>query len=141
MQPLYVLNTQSDLVVPDKFSGYIVFYKKSKEQHVADVQLGLFQKLIENGLKLSLSNFLLVDIFQYPVRISVLKKNLTFHKCFLFGVKENEVGLNFNLPLYKHIYFSEIDFIKSDAPEVLEQDKNLKNKLWIQLQSAFNLSK
>lgn len=54
--------------------------------------------------------------------------------------KESEVGINFDIPLYKLITIAAVEFLKVDAPEILEKDKNLKNQLWTQLQISFKLN-
>jgi hypothetical protein len=38
------------------------------------------------------------------------------------------------------ITVGETEFLKADTPEVLEQEKQLKNQLWKQLQIAFKLN-
>lgn len=137
MNSFFVLKNTSDITVSPEYSGYVVFYKKDKDPVVVEVQTGLLQKLIANGLKLKLENFLLVDVSEQSVRLSQLKKTLALKKCFLFGVKENEIGINFDISPYKLLKVSNIEFLKVDAPEVLEQKKDLKNRLWEQMQLAF----
>ena len=105
---------------------------------MAEVQSGLLTKLIENGLKLKSENFFFVDINEQKERFTVLKKSIEIQKCFLFGVQEKEVGINFDIRLYHLTKVAGVDFLKADAPEILEKDKNLKNKLWTQLQISFN---
>ena len=140
MNEFFVLNNTSDFMVSDEFSGYVIFYRKSKVVDVAMIQENLFQKLIQNGLKLAMQNFLLEDVNEHKTRLSILQKKMEVTKCLLFDVKEIEVGINFDIPLYKLITLSGIEFLKADAPEVLEQNKNLKNKLWTQLQLSFKVN-
>jgi hypothetical protein len=137
MNSFFVLPTTTNLSAGASYSGYVIFYKKNKDASVAEVQIGLLTKLIENGLKLKSENFLLIDLNEQKERFSVLKKSIGIQKCFLFGVQEREVGINFDVPVYHLTRISGIDFLKADAPEILENDKNLKNKLWIQLQISF----
>jgi hypothetical protein len=125
----------------ENFAGYVIFYRKSREEKIAQIQVNLMEKLILNGLKLNLDNFLFIDLNSNPLRISKLKKQIPLKKCFLFGVKESEIGINFDVNAYQLITVSGIQFLKADAPEILESDKNLKNKLWAQLQISFNFSK
>jgi hypothetical protein len=141
MNDFFVLSDGKQLTVPQAFEGYVIFFRKSKEENVAVTQMGLMQKLIENGLKLSLDSFLFVDLNQASLRISEIQKKMTIKKCFLFGVKESEIGINFDVNAYQLTTVSEIQFLKADAPEVLDSDKNLKNKLWTQLQISFNITK
>lgn len=137
MNSFFVLHTTSNPSAEETYSGYVVFYKKSKDASVAEVQTGLLTKLIENGLKLKSENFLFIDMNEQKIRFSVLKKSFEIQKCFLFGVQEREIGINFDIPVYHLTRIAGIDFLKADAPEILESDKNLKNKLWTQLQISF----
>lgn len=141
MEEFYVLNDRAPVIVPENFKGYVIFFRKNKDTEMANVQLNLLHKLIHNGLKMEVSDFLLADLNEHPLRISVLQKNVSVLKCFLFGVEEKEVGMNFDAPMYQLITVAGIEFLKADAPETLEQNKNLKNKLWSQLQTSFNLHK
>ncbi|MFN8238533.1 MAG: hypothetical protein U0T77_10220 [Chitinophagales bacterium] len=140
MSSFFVLNSTAIPFIPESFSGAVIFYKKSKEPAVAEAQMGLMQKLIENGLKLSMENFLFIDILEHPVRITALRKHANLTRCFLFGVLENEVGLNASIPLYQLVQLASMDILKSDAPEILEKNSALKSKLWKQLQISFKLA-
>lgn len=140
MNSFFVLNSTAIPFIPESFLGYVIFYKKSNEPAVAEAQMSLMQKLIENGLKLSMDNFLVIDILEQPARITALKKQIQLSKCFLFGVQENEVGLNASIPLYQLVQIASMDILKSDAPELLDKNSALKSKLWKQLQIAFKLA-
>lgn len=140
MNSFFVLNSTTSLSVSEQYAGCVIFYKKSKEADVAAIQANLFSKLIENALKLSLDNFLFIDISDRKERFSKIRKEMDVKKCFLFGVNEIEVGINFDIPSYELITISDIEFLKTDAAEVLEREKHLKNKLWVQLQISFKLS-
>ena len=140
MSRFFILNSSDIPQVPEAFSGYVIFYKKSNDPAEAEVQMNLMQKLIENGLKLKMDNFLFIDILEHPTRITALKKQMDLTKCFLFGVQENEVGLNASIPLYQLVQISSMDILKSDTPELLEKNSALKSKLWKQLQISFNLA-
>ncbi|MDB5226106.1 MAG: hypothetical protein JWN78_299 [Bacteroidota bacterium] len=141
MNNFFVLKNSGGILVPAEFAGYVVFYKKDKDAAIAEIQRSLLEKMICNGLKLKLENFLFIDISEQPVRLSELKKTLTLKKCFLFGVKENEIGINFDATPYKILNVSNIEFLKVDAPEILEQKKDLKNRLWEQIQLSFKPAK
>lgn len=140
MDNFYVINNQIDFIkVNENFAGYIVFFKKSIDTKVADVQMNLLHKLIQNALKLELDNFLFIDLNTNKVHLTALNKLHNVNKCFLFGVDENEIGTNIAIPYYQLNKIAGIDFLKVDTPEKLEQNKSLKNKLWEQLQISFNL--
>lgn len=139
MDEFYVLSAQAPVNTPENYKGYVIFFRKNKDAAIANVQLNLLHKLIQNALKMELGDFLFADLNEHPLRISVLLKNAAVLKCFLFGVEEKEAGINFDLPMYQLITVAGIEFLKADAPETLEHNKNLKNKLWSQLQISFNL--
>ncbi|MBP8192914.1 MAG: hypothetical protein KAX69_04860 [Chitinophagales bacterium] len=139
MNSFFLLNTQEQVSVIAQFAGYVIFYKKSKDAATAEIQLSLLSKLIENGLKLSTENFLFIDTSSPHARISSLKKSLEIKKCFFFGVLEKEIGINIDIPLYQLVEVGETEFLKADAPEMLEKEKLLKNQLWKQLQISFKL--
>ncbi|MEZ5026585.1 MAG: hypothetical protein R2739_08405 [Chitinophagales bacterium] len=137
-ESFYIINTGTSLSVEVDFKGYLIVYKKNKDDEIANAQLQLLKRLIENGLKLKMENFLFIDVANQQSRFSVWRKQIEINKCIFFGVEPSEVGLNFNLPSYKNTTFSSILFLKADAPEVLEKNSALKAKLWEQLQLAFN---
>lgn len=139
MNSFFVLNTPGQVSVNAQYAGYVIFYKKSKDAATAEIQLSLLSKLIENGLKLSTENFLFIDTSSPHARISSLKKSLEIKKCFFFGVLEKEIGINIDIPLYQLVEVGETEFLKADAPEMLEKEKLLKNQLWKQLQISFKL--
>ncbi len=140
MNDFFVLNNGNDeTVVNEQFAGYVVFYKKSKEEKIAEIQSNLLNKLIQNALKLNLDNFLFIDLNTQKIRLASLRKSIKIEKCFLFGVQEAEIGTNIVIPNYQLILVADIQFLKVDAPEKLEQNKPLKNQLWEQLQISFKL--
>jgi hypothetical protein len=73
MNAFYVLTPSGKITVSEQYAGYVIFYKKSVENSIAAIQEGLFSKLIENGLKLKIEQFLFIDISTQPERISSLK--------------------------------------------------------------------
>ncbi len=137
MNSFFLLNSSSDISSNENYAGFVVFYAKSKDESIAEIQSNLFSKLIENALKLSLDNFLFIDVTLKKERFSIISKTISIKKCLMFGVNESQIGINFDVPLYKLVKVSNIDFLRVDTPEAIEKDKNLKNKLWQQLQTAF----
>ena len=140
MSTFFVLSENKPIVPDEHYSGYVLFYKKSSDAELATIQEHLFSKLIEQALKLKRNQFLWVDVAKEPTRFSSVVKNVSVQKCLLFGVSEKEIGLNIELPLYQLKKIKNIDFIKSDAPEQLENNKTLKSKLWVQLVILFNIT-
>lgn len=140
MSTFFVLSDNKPIVPDEQYSGYVLFYKKSTDTATASIQDNLFLKLIEQALKLNLNQFLWVDIAKNQTRFSTIVKNVSVQKCFLFGVSEKEIGLNIDLPLYQLKKIKDIEFIKTDSPEDMENNKALKSRLWSQLVISFNIS-
>lgn len=140
MSTFFVLSDNKPIVPDEQYSGYVLFYKKSTDTATASIQDNLFLKLIEQALKLNLNQFLWVDITKNQTRFSTIIKNVSVQKCFLFGVSEKEIGLNIDLPLYQLKKIKDIEFIKTDSPEDMENNKALKSRLWSQLVISFNIS-
>jgi len=140
MSTFFVLSDNKPIVPDEQYSGYVLFYKKSTDTATASIQDNLFLKLIEQALKLNLNQFLCVDITKNQTRFSTIIKNVSVQKCFLFGVSEKEIGLNIDLPLYQLKKIKDIEFIKTDSPEDMENNKALKSRLWSQLVISFNIS-
>ncbi len=140
MDSFFILNSSGKISTAENYAGFVIFYKKSKDVEIAEIQINLYLKLIENALKLKMENFLFIDVNEHKERFSSLRKSISIQKCFLFGVEESEIGINFKIPMYQLTQFSEIEFLKVDTPELLEQNKNMKNKLWVQLQISFKLN-
>lgn len=139
MNDFYILNNAHTITAKQDFLGNIIFYKKSKQQNVAETQHNLLDKLIQNALKLSLDNFIFIDLNEQQIKLHELRKIAKVEKCFLFGVNESEIGTNIVIPTYQLVTIAAIQFLKIDAPETIEANKNLKSKLWEQLQIAFKL--
>lgn len=118
--------------------GYILVYRKHKHPEIEHIQETLLKKLIENGLKLKLSNFLIIDMETSQMRFSSIKDDAKPQKVILMGVSEQEFGLNINLQSYQLTMLSGIHFIKCDSPEKLNDSNALKTALWKQLQQSFN---
>lgn len=138
MATYFIIGGEEKTEVDEMFSGYVVFYKKNVEASIAAIQRELFSKLIENALKLDLKQFLFIDTNFGKHRFASLVKNIEIQKCFLFGVDESEIGINSNIPMYHLVKLNNIDIIKADAPEILENDKQKKSKLWQELLITFN---
>ena len=81
----------------------------------------------------------MIDINSSKYRISSLRKKIPLKNCILFGVKESEIGLNVSLPTYQNRLITDIIFLKSDAPEDIENKATLKKALWEQLQLIFKI--
>ena len=139
MNSFFVLNETSSLHIPDDFIGSVIFYAKSKNEQIASSQFILIQRLVENGLNLKLSQFILIDINSSKYRISSLRKKIPLKNCILFGVKESEIGLNVSLPTYQNRLITDIIFLKSYVPEDIENKATLKKALWEQLQLIFKI--
>lgn len=140
MKSFFLLNDENEIKVNENFAGYLIFYHKNQDPAVAEIQLNLFSKLIENGLKLKMDNFLVVDFSSNKNRLSTYIKKLNISKCFLFGVSQGEIGINVEIPMYNLTTVGTIEFLKADAPEKIETSKNLKSGLWTQLQLSFKLN-
>lgn len=140
MSKLFVINENKEITHDNLYDGFVFFYKKSKDAAIAEAQTMLFSGIIEKGLKYKTQQFLWVDISTNPVyRFINIKNTIGIKKCFLFGVDENEIGLNMKIPVYKLETVNNVDFIKCDAPEVLAKNAKLKSNLWNEIQKSFNL--
>lgn len=140
MNNFFVLNNSNEnIAVNENFAGYIIFFKKNKDDNIASIQLNLLIKLIENALKLSLDNFLFVDLNTQKVRLSELRKLIKVNKSFLFGVNESEIGINIAISNYQLNSIADIEFLKADALEIIEKNTKLKAQLWQQLQISFKI--
>jgi len=132
----YILNTKEPLVIPNAFNGCAFIYKKSEMANVANVQIELFDRLIEKGLKKMVEDFLFVDINNTKERYATLKKQAPIKQYILFGVKESEIGINFDIPLHQIVEIENVFFLKTVSPEVLEKDNSMKAAFWTQLQTV-----
>ena len=135
----FVLQNNDNITVKEEFSGFLVFYKKSKDEKTAEIQHNLFAKLIQNGLKLSLDNFLFIDFNDQKVRLTTIRKSFKIEKCFLFGINEAEIGINIVIPNNQFTTVADIEFLKTDSPEKLEENSVLKTKLWNQLKISYKI--
>lgn len=138
MEQFFVLNNKDSIEISDSFLGNVFFYAKSKDEKIAETQLNLIQKLVQNGLKLDWQNILLIDI-NSKMRLNQLQKITSVSKCILFGEIESSVGLNFNLKKYHIQTIHSIQFLKADEAELLDKNAALKTKFWNELKKIFNI--
>ena len=81
MQTFYILNATGTVQTPEAFSGLVVLYPGHEVPATAAQQTELIQKLLENGMKVSLDRTIIMDVKKQPVRWSALRKQVFMQGC------------------------------------------------------------
>lgn len=139
MEQFFILNRENSIEIKDEFLGNVFFYAKSNDVAIAQSQINLIEKLIQNGLKLQLQNVLIIDINAQKIRLNQLQKMTKIEKCIFFGDIESKIGLNFTLNKHQIQNLNQVQFLKSETAEQLEKNAALKTKFWNELKKLFNI--
>lgn len=102
-----------------------------------DDELALLTNIL-TACKLSLADVAVVNIYNLPeATVSEAFAELQSKKVLLFGIAPFAVGLPINFPPYKTQSFNQRQYLHSAALKELNQNKELKQKLWAGLQEFF----
>ncbi len=133
MQTFYILNATGTVQTPEAFSGLVVLYPGHEVPATAAQQTELIQKLVENGMKVSLDRTIIIDVKKQPVRWSALRKQVSVRYLMLMGLTPAEIGLNIEVPFYGAATIGDTVVIHAQAPEIMAPSSDLKGRLWKQI--------
>jgi hypothetical protein len=106
---------------------------------ISDQQLTFLSGIL-NACKLTLEDIGLVNIASYPT-ISYKKISETFTPriVMMFGISPNAIELPFVMPEFQRQSYNNQVYLAAPSLDELENNKELKRKLWIVLQQIFSL--
>ncbi len=89
--------------------------------------------------KLTLEDIALLNIGKIATNWQMIKTTLHPEKLILFGVAPTQIELPIIFPEYHLQFYNDTTFLLSHSIQEINADKLLKSKLWISLQSLFNV--
>ena len=117
----------------------ILLVNNADTAFVTDQQLTFLSGIL-NACKLTLEDVGLVNIAPYPA-MSYKKISETFNPriVIMFGITPDTIQLPFLMPEFQRQSYNNQVYVAVPALDSLENDKDLKRKLWIVLQQIFSL--
>ncbi|GAA4457984.1 hypothetical protein GCM10023189_29540 [Nibrella saemangeumensis] len=98
----------------------------------------LFLEKILNAVSLNLEGVDLVNIHNsQAMEFEPLLRGKVIHHFFTFGVPFSQINLDIMMDRYHPVRFDGITFMMADSLPVIEEDKDLKKRLWGALQRIF----
>ncbi|MEO5783370.1 MAG: hypothetical protein ABIQ07_08875 [Ginsengibacter sp.] len=106
---------------------------------VTDQQLTFLSGIL-NACKLTLEDIGLLNIASYPaISYKTISEALTPRIIMLFGISTDSIQLPFLMPDFQRQSYNNQVYLVVPTLHALENDKNLKRKLWAVLQQIFSL--
>ncbi len=118
----------------------LVLVKDENAVHVADEELALLTKMLQ-ALELSIADIALVNIGRYPSDHLTIIQKLAAEIVLLFDVEPSSTGLPMRFPEFQVQNWNKCKYLYcpslAELNTVSEQQKDLKQKLWIALKKIF----
>lgn len=106
---------------------------------VTDQQLTFLSGIL-NACKLTLEDIGLVNISSYPsISYKTISDAFTPRIIILFGISTDAIQLPFLMPDFQRQSYNNQVYLAAPALQTLENDKDMKRKLWTVLQQIFSL--
>jgi hypothetical protein len=106
--------------------------------YISEDDLTVLTKMLM-ACKLTLEDIALINIGKTATNWQIIKASLNPQKLILFGVKPTQIELPIIFPEYHLQFYNDTTFLLSHSVQEMNTDKLLKSKLWISLQSLFNV--
>lgn len=116
----------------------LLLVNESKNPFVDDTQLTFLSGIL-NACKLTLEDVALVNIANTAPDYKKLTDNLSSKIILMFGVTPDEIQLPFVMPEFQRQSYNNQVYIAAPSLTELENNKDLKRKLWTVLQQLFSL--
>lgn len=106
---------------------------------VTDQQLTFLSGIL-NACKLTLEDIGLLNIASYPaISYKTISDAFTPRIIMLFGIAPDTIQLPFLMPDFQRQSYNNQVYLATPSLQVLENDKDMKRKLWMVLQQIFSL--
>ena len=106
---------------------------------VSDQQLSFLSGIL-NACKLTLEDIGLINIASYPsISYKKISENFTPRIVLMFGILPDAIQLPFVMPEFQRQSYNNQVYLSAPSLDELENNKDLKRKLWIALQQIFSL--
>lgn len=123
-------NNQKSILIAVKYSNAV---------YLPDHDLSFLTGII-SACKLTIADVAIINLHHYPeLTYKDLTSRFQSRIVFLFGVEPEQFGLPLSFPHFQIQTFANITYLFSPALKELENDKDLKGKLWLTLKKIFNL--
>jgi hypothetical protein len=109
---------------------------------IPDEQLNVLTKMLE-ACRMNLADIAMVNHATIPVKIALLKQQLTPRIVLLFGIQPPEIELPINFPQFKIQAYDQCTYLCAPSLEEMvqpnETSKSIKGKLWTCLKTLFSI--
>lgn len=130
-------------VIEDKF-----FIRKSdcknlfiisvnNDEQLNQSHLQWLDKVIE-AIKMNSNDFSIMDS-NVAKMLRISKLNSIFENIIIFDNNIDKYGIHANLPKYEFFSFNNLNILYADEISITKDDNTLKKRLWLALQSQFNV--
>lgn len=116
----------------------ILIVNNADAAFVSDQQLTFLSGIL-NACKLTLEDVGLINIASYPISYKKISETFNPRIVMMFGVLPDAIQLPFVMPEFQRQSFNNQVYVAVPTLTDLENNKELKRKLWIVLQQIFSL--
>lgn len=117
----------------------VILVNNADTTFISDEQLTFLSGIL-NACKLTLEDIAILNIASSPsLSYKTISDNLNPKIILMFGVSPDNIQLPFVMPSFQRQTYSNQMYLSIPALSELENDKELKRKLWIELQQIFSL--
>jgi hypothetical protein len=136
----------SPVVKPAKemnfFGGFkqqvILLVKNPDVAFVSDQELSFLSGIL-NACKLTLEDIAIINLDKAPMDYKSIAEKYKPRIIMMFGVDPGSLGLPFVMPEFQRQSYNNQVYLSAPSLSILENNKDLKRKLWTALQQVFSL--
>lgn len=117
----------------------VLLVNNPAETFISEVQLTFLSGIL-NACKLTLEDIAIINIASSPsLSYKTISDNLNPKIILMFGVSPDNIQLPFLIPSFQRQTYNNQMYLSIPDLSKLENDKDLKRKLWAELQQIFSL--
>jgi len=119
--------------------GVILFVNNKEAAWLPADQLDFLIEIL-SACKLTMEDVALVNIAGRPTsNYQEITGKMNVQKVFVFGISLSDIGLPFKIPEFQVQSFEDCTYLSIPAINILQENKELKRKLWLCLKQIFSL--
>ncbi len=109
----------------------------NNDEQLNQSHLQWLDKVIE-AIKMNSNDFSIMDS-NVAKMLRISKLNSIFENIIIFDSNINNYGIHAKLPKYEFFSFNTLNILYADEISITKDDNTLKKRLWLALQSQFNV--
>lgn len=122
-------------------SGIAILVSVNDAVHLSDPDLNFLSGIL-SACKLNLADVAIINLYNHPnLTKENLDKELKLEKVLLYGISADKIGLPFAIPDFQVQAYDKKKYLLSPSLSDLQQNQELKTRLWKSLQVLFDLKK